>query len=76
MKNPEALGVVGPWILNRDSENYAIQNFEACAKHPTQESPFKEYKRTSWARVHAMEDFGITRRGEKMSAKRYREGMR
>ena len=41
MKNPEALGVVGPWILNHDAENYAVQNYKACAEHLTKGTPFR-----------------------------------
>jgi hypothetical protein len=41
MKNPEALGVVRPWILEHHAEKYVDDNFEACAKHITDGMPFQ-----------------------------------
>lgn len=39
--HPETVGVVYPWVLEHDSEQYAIDNFEAVAKHITEGTPFE-----------------------------------
>ncbi|ORY63491.1 uncharacterized protein BCR38DRAFT_344406 [Pseudomassariella vexata] len=41
MRNPEALGVVGPWIVRHDAEKYAFENFEQCAEHVKNGAPFE-----------------------------------
>ncbi|KAK0206903.1 hypothetical protein DFS33DRAFT_1421923 [Desarmillaria ectypa] len=40
-KDPKALGkLVGDWLAKHDSEQYAYNNYEACAKHIMEGTPF------------------------------------
>ncbi|KAK0444417.1 hypothetical protein EV421DRAFT_1903047 [Armillaria borealis] len=41
LKDPKALGkLVGDWLAKHDSEKYAYENYDACAKHITEGAPF------------------------------------
>ncbi|KAK0491386.1 hypothetical protein IW261DRAFT_1354932 [Armillaria novae-zelandiae] len=41
LKDPKALGkLVGDWLAKHDSEKYAYENYDACAKHITEGTPF------------------------------------
>ncbi|KAF4231529.1 hypothetical protein CNMCM8980_005233 [Aspergillus fumigatiaffinis] len=41
-KNPEIMGkMVGDWLLHHDSEQYAYENYGACADHLLKGTPFK-----------------------------------
>ncbi|KAJ5900291.1 uncharacterized protein N7473_004361 [Penicillium subrubescens] len=41
-KNPEMMGkMVGDWLVHHDSEQYAYENYGACAEHLLKSTPFK-----------------------------------
>ena len=41
LKDPKALGkLVGDWLAKHDSEKYTYENYDACAKHITEGTPF------------------------------------